>query len=166
MPVFDELAESTNTLADTVIPDATTASTEGLPTVVPDEFCLGGDTIRSLYRQIAAVAAGSDCDDSDLKPSVRALEVGFEVVEKTAYALMQDQRDVPRGCVTTDGLGGLRIEWWSGDDRVVVLAIGADENRASYVFSSYGRNDEGRTERRVLPLRLAERLKKLTEQDA
>lgn len=118
-----------------------------------------------VVRQIADLTTGDETDEYGvLRPTQYALGETFKVVvgslvDRIYDAESHDQVYIyPRGCVTTDEQGGLRIEW-SGDDRAVHLVIPAVREGRSYIYHELG--DSYGTDGRVSGGVLARWLQKL-----
>jgi hypothetical protein len=81
------------------------------------------------------------------------------------YLAGQDPKwKFPKGFVSTDEYGGLRIEWWHERTHCITLAVGHDEKSPSYVFIKRGEGDKGVVQRQVFPAWLASRLGELNVQ--
>jgi hypothetical protein len=130
--------------------------------VVPDEFNAGASGLKALYGGIRSLCA-QDPEEDGPPPTKDALCHVYEVLERTAYVLMQDPSGsgFPPGYAVTDEQGGIRIEWWQERTHCVILVIGHSSNAPSYIFTKSGVGHDGRMDQLVLPGRLAERLRDL-----
>ena len=104
----------------------------------PSEF-------EETYRQIVQLMGGDEADEYGiLKPTQFAFERVTEVLSRAYSTINQRGHEFPRGSVTTDETGGIRIEWF-GDDRAVRLAIPANKVGHEYIYhergNSYGTVD-------------------------
>jgi len=110
-----------------------------------------------VFRQIGDLTSGDETDEYGvLRPSDHALRSTIEVLIGTLIA--RKAGTFPRGCVTTDEHGGLRIEW-SDDDRAVHLVVPAAHGGRSYIYHELG--DSYGTEKRVSGSVLAHWLQRL-----
>jgi hypothetical protein len=98
----------------------------------------------NVIRQIAGLISGDETDEYGvLRPTEHALRTTIEVLvgallERTGNTPPHRQPGpFPRGSVTTDEQGGLRIEW-SGDDRAVHLTVPAVQGGRSYIYHELG----------------------------
>lgn len=137
--------------------------------VVPDEFADGAVGLRAIYGELRSLCI-SDPTEENSQPSDSALARTWEILEGTAYAMMQNRVDAdrswdfPKGYVNVDDCGGIRIEWWHGRSHCVTLVVGHDANAPTYIFVKSGTADDGRMIRRVYPNRLALRLHELIQE--
>jgi hypothetical protein len=97
-----------------------------------------------VLRQIGDLASGDELDEYGvLRPTQYALGNTIEVLvasflERMEHAASGDEAYLfPRGCVTTDEQGGLRVEW-SDDDRAVHLVVPAARGGRSYIYHELG----------------------------
>jgi hypothetical protein len=137
--------------------------------VVPDEFGSGADGLRKIYNDLKGLFV-VDPDDDSAPPSGRTLKRAYAILEQTAYAMMRQQtRSVdsnslfPRGYVTTDDKGAIRVEWWREQTHCVSLVVGGSKKSKPYVFVKVGSSDRGHIEPEVIPAQLAARLKELNK---
>lgn len=103
---------------------------------------LGGFT--QTVRQIRELTVGDEADEyGHLRPTEYALDITMKVLRRALdagveYAARRDVRcPFPRGAVTTDESGGLRIEWLE-DDAAVRLVIPAEDGGQSYIYHESG----------------------------
>ena len=98
-----------------------------------------------IIHQISELASGDEEDEYGvLRPTRDAIQKTLTVLCE-AYNVRQKidskkprRQVVPRGSVTTDESGGLRIEW-SGGGCAVRLVMGATEKSGSYVYHEVGK---------------------------
>jgi len=97
-----------------------------------------------ILCQIADLAGGDETDEYGiLRPSGYALRTTFDLFLGTLMASLEQavrhdkKRRFPRGCVTTDEQGGLRIEW-ADEDRAVHLVVPAAQGGRSYIYHELG----------------------------
>ena len=96
-----------------------------------------------VLRQIGDLASGDETDEYGvLRPTPHALNTTIIVL----LGSLPHVNVFPRGCVTTDEQGGLRIEW-SDNDRAVHLVVPATDGGPSYIYHELG--DTYGTERSV-----------------
>lgn len=139
--------------------------------VVPDEFDAGSEGLRVIYGQLRSLYIPGAEGEDESRPTPVALRFVYEILEQTAYAMMKqcagETSEVwrfPRGYVSTDDHGGIRIEWWHKRTHCVILVVAHDlEAALTYVFTKSGAGQEGRMDRRVFPALLASWLHALNE---
>lgn len=131
--------------------------------VILDEWRDGAPGLESIYRQFFSLSQPDPDDEDFVPPTEYAMVQLLDVVESTAYSMMASRCPMPEGSVMTDYTGGIRIEWWHGRDYCVTLAIGHNAESKSYVFVKLDKGDPGSVNERVLPVRLASQLKRLSE---
>lgn len=95
-------------------------------------------------------------EDDATPPTQKALKRAFEILRHTAEAMTPAK--LPRGFVTTDDRGGVRLEWWRGRTHCVTVAIDAESRDQTYMFVKVGAQDRGRIEGDAIPEQIANRL--------
>ena len=97
-----------------------------------------------ILRQIDDLSSGDETDEYGvLRPTDHAIQSTKEVLFTALMAVLgqaarhRKASAFPRGCVTTDERGGLRIEW-SEDGRAVHLVIPAEPGGRSYIYHELG----------------------------
>lgn len=96
-------------------------------------------------RQIAFVASGDESDEYGvLRPTPSAMKKTLEVLARALNAIIENSKSArkkfsfPRGSVTTDESGGIRIEW-SRPAAAVHLVIAAEVKVGrSYIYHERG----------------------------
>lgn len=127
------------------------------PNELHPSFDLSG-YVRTM-QQINDLAAGEESDEYGvLRPTKHARRITRKVLRVALEdALCRKPSLFPRGAVTTDENGGLRIEWSDGDT-AVCLVIPAQKGGQSYIYHEHG-NAYGTTGR-VTGSLLSSRLQK------
>jgi hypothetical protein len=99
---------------------------------------------EATLRQIGELASGEEIDEYGiLRPTHYAFLRAVTLLNRALRAMMDAsmRRDrpctFPRGAVTTDENGGLRIEW-SDDDRAVHLVVPSRDDGRSYIYYEIG----------------------------
>jgi len=102
-----------------------------------------------------------DEDGYPLRPSFKAMTRSANVLRKTE-TLLRDGNDhgLPKGHVTSDTQGGIRIEWWGNLGNCVTVSI-QKITKKSFIFFKKDSSDCGDLERTSDPKRLAFHLKNL-----
>lgn len=143
---------------DRTTPEATSSFTSLMPSFELSAY-------KDILHQIADLSSGDETDEYGvLRPTDHALAETRKVLESAVREkLGEGARDrkaslFPRGCVTTDEEGGLRIEWWS-EDRAVHLVVPAARGGRSYIYHELG--EAYKTEDRVTGTVLAHWLQRL-----
>lgn len=115
--------------------------------------------LSNIMRQIGDLSTADETDEFGiLRPTFHALSTTLRVVVEASEAMIADadSDDVPclfpRGSVTTDARGGLRIAW-EGERRSVRLVVSAEESGKSYIYHEHG--DQYGTSRRLTGRMLA-----------
>ena len=108
------------------------------------EFDVSG--LMRTIQQINDLANGEEFDEYGvLRPTKYACQTTKNILWDTIdNALQLKTSGFPRGAVTTDENGGLRIEW-SDEDAAVCLIVPAQKNGQSYIYYEYN-NDYGTTD--------------------
>lgn len=111
----------------------------------------GVDELMNSETQaiVAGIAELARPEGDDQAPSEETMREAFNLIEQTAHCFAVRQHRLPKGYVTTDGVGGIRIEWWDDANRRVSLAIGATENDPRYLFVRSMPGEPGRVEKNV-----------------
>ena len=98
---------------------------------------------QATFNQILELARGEECDELGiLRPTAFTLEKTFKILLRAIQVWHEAAwpdlfTSFPRGAVTTDENGGLRIEWLK-DDRAVCLVVAAAEDERSYLYHAFG----------------------------
>jgi len=101
-------------------------------------------TYQDILRQIDDLSSGDETDEYGvLRPTDHAIAETRKVLDSAVRARLGQSVHgrtaplFPRGCVTTDEEGGLRIEWW-GEGRAVHLVVRAAPGGRSYIYHELG----------------------------
>jgi len=159
---METATEHTNVSSDWVAFERTQSLHEAPAPVVCDERADGALGLKVIYDQLKNLSIPDSDNDEFVPPTQHAIDRFLDIIVSTAYQLMSQRIAVPRGQVIVDYKGGLRIEWWSGRDFCVTLVVGHDENAKSYVFVKLDKQHAGKVNERILPVRLASQLKRLS----
>lgn len=156
--MIKESAEETTTPVPTRTDDFTQVVREP---VLSDEWNTGARNLKDIFNQIRLlwqqdVDESEDDNDEFVPPTAYALERMVHVLEQMGYEIMKRKNEMPKGNMTSDFKGGIRIEWWR-DENCVILSIGAREDSKSYAFIKLDEGP-GKLNNRVLPVRLANQL--------
>ncbi len=101
-----------------------------------------------IVREIGELASGDESDEYGvLRPSDYAYRTTMQLLKRSFSLLStgksrleaQQCRRFPRGAVSTDEQGGLRIEWVEGD-RAVHLVVPAEPGGQSYIYHEIGQD--------------------------
>lgn len=120
-----------------------TNSTNPRSPIVPNEFCADQGELKGLYKSINDLFLNRDDDETPV--TNYAFVQVCELLEQSSYWMMQHMGTLkfPKGFVTSDEFGGIRIEFWNGKSNCVTVVIGSTEKRRSYLFVKRSPDDAG-----------------------
>jgi hypothetical protein len=120
--------------------------------------------LGTIIGQIAELASGEEIDEDTLRPTDYAIAQTHSILWRACQVLLADSinRGVifhfPKGYVSTDSCGGLRIEWTSAQKRFSVrLVVPPQEGGTEYLYHEFGA--EFGSQRKVTGALLASMLK-------
>ncbi|MBU4272740.1 MAG: hypothetical protein KKE86_01490 [Planctomycetes bacterium] len=94
--------------------------------------------LSPILRQLYELRNGPESDDyGRLQPTKHAFDKVIDLLIDAAIDAAP--RKIPRGCVSTDSEGGVRIEWVR-DTSSVHLVVPATNSSVSYVYHEVGNN--------------------------
>lgn len=117
--------------------------------IVPNEFKGDASQLKAIYQEIRMLILGAEAEGETV-PTPFAICQAFEQLEQVAYATMHLREGMrsrparfPKGYVSTDDHGGIRIDWRSGRAKSISLVVGHNDEAPSYVFVKKGPGDRG-----------------------
>jgi hypothetical protein len=101
--------------------------------------------LSSLIRELNELWIGPESDEyGTLRPTKYAFDEATRLLVDAAIVAAGEHRQIPRGCVSTDADGGVRIEWVR-NDASVHLVVPSTGEAAPYIYhevgSDYGTED-------------------------
>lgn len=98
----------------------------------------GDDHLSAMLRELAELQQEPERDDFGLlRPTPYAFETAIRLLANAAILASREGGSLPKGCVSTDSLGGVRIEWIR-PTKSVHLAVPANADENGYVYREHG----------------------------
>lgn len=95
--------------------------------------------ISALLKELVELWNGPEEDDYGIaRPTKSAFDETVTLLVDTATVL-GGRKQIPRGCVSVDSVGGVRVEWVR-DQCNVHLAVPASDETESYIFHEFNGN--------------------------
>jgi hypothetical protein len=114
---------------------------------------------RTVIIRLMSLVQDEEVEGWSLRPTEHAFTTAFTLVILASPRL---ERGFPRGAVSTDSEGGIRVEW-NRRPRRVRLVIPATSDRHNYIY--HEEDDQYATDGDVSPDRLSHWLRWLTEHE-
>ena len=91
-----------------------------------------------MLRELDDLASGPERDEHGLlRPTPHAQQTAKSLLQKAAQLGSQASPAIPRGCVSTDSAGGVRIEWVR-DAASVFLVVPSSSTESPYIYHEVG----------------------------
>src|SRR5207249_4621391 len=108
-----------------------------------------------LLEQLDELMAAEESDEYGmLRPTKHSFDLALQLIIDTAVEIRRAARSLPRGCVSTNSEGGIRVEWIRPAVSVH-LVVPATRDHNAYIYHEAG--DQYATEA-ASPVVLASRL--------
>lgn len=96
------------------------------------------ENLSAILRELAELQQEPVEDEHGLlRPTSFAFETTIRLLANAAIIAGREGRSIPRGCVSTDSQGGVRVEWVRPANSVH-LAVPATSNESGYIFHECG----------------------------
>lgn len=130
---FALMQEAMDTIQETTLNDSLD-ETRSDPDkgVLADEFEQQPGHLKMLMNSLRTLFTTVPEDD-DEKVTEYAFVTGLQILSQISYQTMMDG-DLPKGYVTTDGIGGIVICWMGEGGSSVVLDIGSSETEPKRLY--------------------------------
>lgn len=94
--------------------------------------------LSAILKELNSLRSGPEQDDYGiLRPSPHAYDEASGLLVDAAIAASHELREIPLGKVSTDGEGGVRIEWVR-PDRSVHLVVPSTPDSIPYIYHECG----------------------------
>ena len=125
--------------------NAANATTFVLGSFAPTLVSAGVKYLSNILSELGDLQS-EECDDGELAPTDWAISKAKDLLVDAAIELdLRYHRPVPRGHVSADSVGGIRIEWVQDDVNVhLVIPANSTINKKFYIYHQH--NDESRLE--------------------